>query len=298
MGGSVGRPRDPPGGGRGPTGPGTDGAGDRPGVSLAREDVAPAGPAVVHEAHASWGRAPGARGRARRGTSTTIASMNLDLSLERRAAVHRALGEPHRLTIVDALRLSDRSPSELCVRTGLGTNLVAFHLGVLEEAEVVERSPSEGDARRRYVRLHRDVLMALTPQPTLVANDVVFVCTANSARSQLAAALWRRRTGLGARSAGSEPARRVHPLAIATAAEHGLDLSTTVPRGYDDLATPPDLVVSVCDRAREGGLPFDVPALHWSVPDPVVGDRTAFDAAFRELTGRIDVLAASRRDAA
>jgi ArsR family transcriptional regulator, arsenate/arsenite/antimonite-responsive transcriptional repressor / arsenate reductase (thioredoxin) len=224
--------------------------------------------------------------------------MNIELSLERRAAVHRALGDPHRLTIVDALRVSDRSPSELAARTGLGTNLVAFHLGVLEEAEVVERGPSEGDARRRYVRLHRDVLTALTPQPTLVADDVVFVCTANSARSQLAAALWRRRTGLAARSAGSEPAQRVHPLAIAIAAEHGLDLTTMVPQGYDDLGTPPDLVVSVCDRAREGGLPFDVPALHWSVPDPVVGDRTAFAAAFRELTGRIDVLAASRRDAA
>jgi protein-tyrosine-phosphatase len=224
--------------------------------------------------------------------------MDVELSLERRASVHRALGDPHRLLIVDALRLSDRSPSELAARTGLGSNLVAFHLGVLEEVAVVERGPSEGDARRRYVHLHRDVLTALTPRPTLVADDVVFVCTANSARSQLAAALWRRRTGLDARSAGSAPAQWVHPLAITTAAAHGLDLTTAVPQGYDELGTPPDLVVSVCDRAREGGLPFDVPALHWSVPDPVAGDRAAFEAAFRELTGRIDVLAASRRAAA
>jgi ArsR family transcriptional regulator, arsenate/arsenite/antimonite-responsive transcriptional repressor / arsenate reductase (thioredoxin) len=221
--------------------------------------------------------------------------MDTELALEWRAAVHRALGDPHRLLIVDALRLSDRSPSELAARTGLGTNLVAFHLGVLEDAEVVERAASEGDARRRYVHLHRDVLTALTPRPVLVADDVVFVCTANSARSQLAAALWRRRTGLPARSAGSAPARAVHPLAVATAADDGLDLSAAVPRGYGQLGAPPDLVVSVCDRAREGGLPFDVPALHWSVPDPVPGDRAAFGAAYRELAARVDVLAASRQ---
>jgi ArsR family transcriptional regulator, arsenate/arsenite/antimonite-responsive transcriptional repressor / arsenate reductase (thioredoxin) len=224
--------------------------------------------------------------------------MNAELSLDRRAAVHRALGDPHRLLIVDRLRLSDRSPSELASLTGLGSNLVAFHLGVLEEADVIERGPSEGDARRRYVHLHRDVLTALTPRPSLVADDVVFVCTANSARSQLAAALWERRTGMRARSAGRAPATAVHPLAVATAAEHGLDLAGAVPRGYEDLGPPPDLIVSVCDRAREGGLPFEVPALHWSVSDPVAGDRTAFDAALVELAARIDVLAASRQPAA
>jgi ArsR family transcriptional regulator, arsenate/arsenite/antimonite-responsive transcriptional repressor / arsenate reductase (thioredoxin) len=236
--------------------------------------------------------------RSSQSCSITIEAMETELPLERRAAVHRALGDPHRLLIVDALRLSDRSPSELAARTGLGSNLVAFHLGVLEAAEIIERGPSEGDARRRYVHLHRDVITALTPHPSLRADDVVFVCTANSARSQLAAALWERRTGLRARSAGSTPAAAVHPLAVATASAHGLDLSTAVPRGYDDLGAPPDLLVSVCDRAREGRLPFDVPALHWSVPDPVSGDRRAFEEAFGELAARIDVLASSRRPAA
>jgi ArsR family transcriptional regulator, arsenate/arsenite/antimonite-responsive transcriptional repressor / arsenate reductase (thioredoxin) len=224
--------------------------------------------------------------------------MVADLSLERRAAVHHALGEPHRLAIVDALRLSDRSPSELAALTGLGSNLLAFHLGVLQEAEVIERVVSEGDARRRYVHLESDVLAALTPRPSLAADDVLFVCTANSARSQLAAALWQRRTGRPARSAGSAPATAVHPLAVATAAAHGLDLAAAVPRGYDALGAVPDLVVSVCDRAREGGLPFDVPALHWSVPDPVSGDRAAFEAAFDELDARVAVLAATRQVAA
>jgi ArsR family transcriptional regulator, arsenate/arsenite/antimonite-responsive transcriptional repressor / arsenate reductase (thioredoxin) len=221
--------------------------------------------------------------------------MDVELSLQRRATVHRALGEPHRLAIVDALRLSDRSPSELAALTGLGSNLLAFHLGVLEEAEVIERIASEGDARRRYVHVHPDVLTALTPHPSLVADDVVFLCTANSARSQLAAALWERRTGRPARSAGSAPATAVHPLAVATAAAHGLDLAAAVPRGYDALGPAPDLVVSVCDRAREGGLPYDVPALHWSVADPVTGDRHAFEAAFDELAARVEILAATRQ---
>jgi ArsR family transcriptional regulator, arsenate/arsenite/antimonite-responsive transcriptional repressor / arsenate reductase (thioredoxin) len=219
-------------------------------------------------------------------------------SVERRAAIHRALGDAHRLLIVDALRLSDRSPSELATLTGLGSNHVAFHLGVLQEAGVVTRAASEGDARRRYVQLHPEVLTSLDPQDPIAADDVLFVCTANSARSQLAAALWERRTGSPARSAGRQPAGAVHPLAVATAARHGLDLSAARPRGYDELRSTPDLVVSVCDRAREGGLPFDVPTLHWSVPDPVEGDAATFEAAFAELDARISVLAAHRGRAA
>ncbi|MFP4312373.1 MAG: helix-turn-helix domain-containing protein, partial [Nitriliruptoraceae bacterium] len=189
--------------------------------------------------------------------------------LEERAAVHRALGDPHRLAIVDALRLSDRTPSELARLTGLGSNLVAFHLTVLEETDLVARTPSQGDARRRYVRLQPRALATLLPSAAVPAGDVLFVCTHNAARSQLAAALWQRVTGRPARSAGSEPRDRVHPLAVAEAARHGIDLSAASPRGYDGVAGAPDLVVSVCDRAREAGVPFDAPTLHWSVPDPI-----------------------------
>jgi ArsR family transcriptional regulator, arsenate/arsenite/antimonite-responsive transcriptional repressor / arsenate reductase (thioredoxin) len=230
-------------------------------------------------------------------TNAELSSRATAPSVARRAAIHRALGDPHRLVIVDALQLSDRSPTELSVHTGLGSNLIAFHLRVLEDAGVIERTASQGDARRRYVHLHPDVLAALTPATELAADDVAFVCTANSARSQLAAALWERKTGRPARSAGSEPARRVHPLAVATGQRHGLHLGDAVPQAYHALDPPPDLIVSVCDRAREGGLPFDVPTLHWSVPDPVGGGDGAFDAAYRELAARIEVLAARRRAA-
>lgn len=219
-------------------------------------------------------------------------------SLARRAAVHHALGDQRRLTIVDALRWSDRTPGELAALTRIGSNLLAFHLDVLEEAGVIERTPSEGDARRRYVRLRPEVVAQLGPAPPVRAEELLFVCTQNAARSQLAAALWERATGRSARSAGQRPAAAVHPLAVATAGRHGIDLTAARPHGYDAIARAPDLVVSVCDRAREAGLPFDVPALHWSVPDPIEGGPADFEAAYEQLAARIEQLAASLAAAA
>ena len=219
-------------------------------------------------------------------------------SLARRAAVHHALGDERRLAIVDALRLSDRTPGELAELAGIGSNLLAFHLDVLEEVGLIERTPSEGDARRRYVRLRLATVTELGPASGVVADDVLFVCTHNAARSQLAAALWERVTGRAAGSAGQRPAGAVHPLAVATAGRHGIDLTAARPQGYDAITSAPDLVVSVCDRAREAGLPFDVPALHWSVPDPIQGGPRDFETAYRELATRIEVLAASIAHAA
>lgn len=212
--------------------------------------------------------------------------------LHRRAARHRALGDPHRLAIVDALWLSDRTPTELSELTGLGSNLVAFHLGSLEAAGIVRRTTSEGDARRRYVRLATDALDDLIDGgPAVRADRILFVCTRNASRSQLAAALWRARTGRTASSAGRQPAGQVDPVTVEVAAQHGLDLAVAVPRGYDAVAEVPDLVVSVCDRAGEATPPFDAPRLHWSVPDPVGGTRADVEAALAELRGRVDVLA-------
>jgi ArsR family transcriptional regulator, arsenate/arsenite/antimonite-responsive transcriptional repressor / arsenate reductase (thioredoxin) len=219
-------------------------------------------------------------------------------SLARRAAVHHALGDERRLAIVDALRLSDRTPGELAQLAGVGSNLLAFHLDVLEAVGLIERTPSEGDARRRYVGLHLATLTELGPLPAVTADDVLFVCTHNAARSQLAAALWERATGRPARSAGQRPTGAVHPLAVATAQRHGIDLTAARPQGYDAIESAPDLVVSVCDRAREAGLPFSVPALHWSVPDPIEGGHEEFEAAYEQLATRIELLAACLAPAA
>ena len=124
---------------------------------------------------------------------------------ETRARRHAALADPSRLAIVDNLASSDRSPVELRRLVGIESNRLAHHLDVLEQAGIVGRSRSSGDGRRRYVRLDRRGLNGLGPQSALPIGGALFVCTRNSARSQLAAALWRSLTGAPAESAGTHP---------------------------------------------------------------------------------------------
>jgi len=210
---------------------------------------------------------------------------------EQRAAQYAALGEPARLAIVESLTVSDRSPSDLARDLGLRSNLLAHHLDVLEDAGLVERFASAGDGRRRYVRGVRSRLAALGVRAERTPDrQVVFVCSQNSARSQLAAAIWTARTGSDATSAGTRPADRVHPGAVAAAERAGLDLTHATPA----LIAPSQLdafVVTVCDNAREE-LDARSSWWHWSVPDPVaVGTDEAFDAALTELGRRMDALA-------
>lgn len=206
-----------------------------------------------------------------------------------RAARHAALAEPARLRIADLLTLGDLSPSEIRDRLDMPSNLVAHHLGVLERASIITRSRSEADRRRSYVRLDRAALAQLGPSRTAAARRVLFVCTRNSARSQLAAGLWALRSEIPAASAGTHPAPAIAEGAVAAAERHGLTLQHGRPRAMDEIAEGTDLVVTVCDAAHEelGGA-----ALHWSVPDPVPeGSDAAFDAAFEEIERRVDELA-------
>jgi len=217
------------------------------------------------------------------------------MNLAARVRVHAALADPHRLAIVDALALGDRTPHELGALVDAPTNLLAHHLTVLEEAGLTERRVSAGDRRRRYVVLLLDRLSERLPMPVVPTGTVLFVCTHNSARSQFAAALWRRLAGGVVDSAGTDPAPRIHPAAVKAARRMGIILPAEAPKGYAAVAEHPALVVSVCDRAREVGIPFDAPALHWSIPDPVADGRAdAFASAFAEISHRVDRLAASR----
>jgi ArsR family transcriptional regulator, arsenate/arsenite/antimonite-responsive transcriptional repressor / arsenate reductase (thioredoxin) len=207
-----------------------------------------------------------------------------------RAARHAALGEPVRLLIVDELMRSDRAPVELLALTGLPSNLLAHHLDVLERVELITRSRSSGDGRRRYVHLRREALADLLGGRRLRRQSALFICSRNSARSQLAAALWRGITEQPADSAGTDPADRVHPGAVAAARRAELDLSGAAPRDLAEVTERPALVVTVCDRAHEELSP-SADWLHWSVPDPVpVGTKAAFDATVRELRERITAL--------
>ena len=213
-------------------------------------------------------------------------------SLRVRARIHAALGDPARLAIVDALTLGDASPGEIAHDLAMPTNLVAHHVKVLQEAGLIARTRSEGDRRRTYLRLQPDALASLTPPPLRDADRVVFVCTHNSARSQLAAALWRDRVGGSVASAGTRPAARVHPRAVKIAHRHGLKLDPTGTANVADVVHDGDLVIAVCDNAHEDLTGPVRPRLHWSVPDPIrVDTDAAFEAAYTELAQRIDRLA-------
>lgn len=149
-------------------------------------------------------------------------------SLQRRAEYFAALGDPVRLAIVDELVVSDRTPGELMAMTGLSSPLLTHHLDILDAAGVVVRTVSHHDRRKRFVRLVPAARPLAAPAP-VPNGSVLFVCTANSARSQLAAALWTELTGGAADSAGTEPAERVHPLAVRAADAFGVDIADNRP---------------------------------------------------------------------
>lgn len=131
---------------------------------------------------------------------------------------------------------------------------------------------------------------------------VLFICTGNSARSQIAEALLRRkgRDRFEVASAGARPAAAVHPNTIAVLREYGIDWTAARPKGLDAVADRAwDLVITVCDRIREDCPTFpEKPVFaHWGVPDPaaVSADeprRLAFRDAVQFLSRRIDLLLA------
>lgn len=209
------------------------------------------------------------------------------VSLDARAGRHAALGDPVRLAIVDELSLTDRAPVELRRQLGIESNLLAHHLDVLERVGLIRRRSSSGDGRRRYVQLEQAGLAELWTGPRLEPQPALFVCTHNSARSQLAAALWTTVTKEPARSAGTHPASRVHPGAIAAAERAGLDLGDALPRAFDEGLLAGVLVVTVCDRAHEE-LDGSPAWLHWSIADPAEQPtRRTFDATVAVLRDRI-----------
>jgi ArsR family transcriptional regulator, arsenate/arsenite/antimonite-responsive transcriptional repressor / arsenate reductase (thioredoxin) len=169
---------------------------------------------------------------------------------------------------------------------------------VLEKVGVVSRHRSEADRRRTYLALAPGAFDALRPATAHDSERVVFVCTHNSARSQLAAALWNDTSTVPATSAGTHPATAVHPGAVAAARRHRVPLTPVPPRHVDDVLRtddgPDSLVITVCDAAHEELAAHGIahPAgpgwLHWSIPDPArTGADAAFDRVVTDLTDRI-----------
>ena len=137
--------------------------------------------------------------------------------------------------------------------------------------------------------------------------NVLFLCTGNSARSQMAEAVLKQR-GRGrfvAERAGSLPAAQVNPIALGVLREAGIRWQGHPPRGLDGLDPEAwDIVITVCDQAREACPLFPGRAViaHWGTPDPaaVQGDsqevQRAFREAFRLISQRVDLLLAEPLD--
>ena len=131
--------------------------------------------------------------------------------------------------------------------------------------------------------------------------QVLFICTGNSARSQMAEGILRKKVGdmVDVYSAGTDPAADIHPLAKWVMTENGIDPSSHYPKNAEIyLDKEFDIIVTTCDGARENCpfFPGDSRRYHWGLGDPsaVEGDEetrlTAFRKTFAELSERISEL--------
>lgn len=227
----------------------------------------------------------------------------------------KLLADDTRWRLLTLLRRSDMPVGELVSRTGLPQNLVSYHLAALRQGGLVRTHRSDADGRASYYGLDLRALRALhahvgallhvpsdSPTAEIPPRTIVFLCTANSARSQMAEA-WLRHLGGGrltVRSAGTVP-RPLHPLTLRVMAEAGIDIGYQHAKGLEALAgLRPDLLVTVCDLAREEIVLAESGAslIHWSVADPAratgseADQLAAFRAARDELRLRVEGLLA------
>ena len=113
---------------------------------------------------------------------------------------------------------------------------------------------------------------------------VLFLCVANSARSQMAEGLARAMLGaqVDVRSAGSQPSK-VNPYAIEAMAEVGIDISGHRSKSVDDIdPASVDAVVTLCTEEVCPVLPGRVTRLHWPIPDPASSDSTISEQEMRQ----------------
>ena len=236
----------------------------------------------------------------------------------------KLLAHELRWQLMEALARSDRRVQELVQLVGEPHNLVSYHLRQLRSHALVSERRSAADARDVYYHLDLERLKGLffaaseglhpglagRPETAAAGGTVtssrrvrvLFLCTHNSARSQMAEGILRELGGnrVEVASAGTE-VTRVHPLAVREMAERGIDISGHRSKHMDAfLGDRFDYVVTVCDNARESCpiFPGDPERIHWSIPDPsaVEGEepmrRAAFKRAADELTTRIRYLLA------
>ena len=236
-------------------------------------------------------------------------------------SIIQMLDHETRWNILTLLAASDYRVSELVALTGMSQNQVSYHLAQLRDADLVNERRSSADSREVYYALNTERLKqefdaaGAALHPILAVGDVeteaarldsvtepvrvLFVCTHNSARSQMGEGLLNH-LGAGrvvAFSAGSQPAH-VNPFAIETMHKRGIDITHHQSQHVDDFVDQTfDYVITVCDSAREECpvFPHGKRQIHWSFPDPSAADgndgkRQAFEHTARQLTTRLQHL--------
>jgi protein-tyrosine-phosphatase/DNA-binding transcriptional ArsR family regulator len=224
-------------------------------------------------------------------------------------------GHELRWRLLNELTRSDRQVRELTDLIGQPQSLVSYHLGRLRAGGLVAMRRSSADRREAYYQidlarcgeLFADAAAALHPglRPAPPAGPrvsptarVLFLCTGNSSRSQIAEALLRHRGGkrVKAFSAGSHP-KRLHPDAVRVMRERfGIDIAGQRVKHLDEFTGRQfDSVISLCDRLREicPDFPGTPEVIHWSIPDPAAEDAggyAAFERTADELDARIRFL--------
>jgi protein-tyrosine-phosphatase/DNA-binding transcriptional ArsR family regulator len=232
----------------------------------------------------------------------------------------RLAGHPLRWQLLSELARSDRRVGELCELADRRQSLVSYHLRQLRDGGLVSARRSAADGRDSYylldlarcgellasagVALHPSLAPAAPPnvgrKDASTVAHVLFLCTGNSARSQMAEALCERLShgAVRAVSAGSHP-KRVQRNAVRVMRDYGIDISARRSKHLSEFTGRRfDHVISLCDRVREvcPEFPGAPEPIHWSIPDPArepgSDERTlrAFERTATELETRIGFL--------
>jgi protein-tyrosine-phosphatase len=217
---------------------------------------------------------------------------------------------PVRWSLLAELAGGDRRVRELCERVGQPQNLVSYHLGRLRRGGLVSARRSDADGRDTYyaldlpgcreriagaaAALHPGLAVAAPPAAVHAPARVLFLCTGNSGRSQIAEALCEHLSGgrARARSAGSRP-KPLHPMAVRVLRARGIDIAGRESKHLDRFRGEPfDHVVTLCDRVREVCPEFPGAPVrsHWSIPDPAraEGEDAALLAAFERTAAEVE----------
>ncbi|KQY56677.1 arsenate reductase/protein-tyrosine-phosphatase family protein [Nocardioides sp. Root140] len=225
----------------------------------------------------------------------------------------RLSGHPVRWQLLNELARGDRQVRELTASVGQQQSLTSYHLRLLRDGGLVTMRRSSADRRDTYYSLDlsacRELLGAAGgalhpglappgPPPTKGGRRkparVLFLCTGNSSRSQMAEAILQHLGGaaVDVASAGSHP-KPIHPYAVRVMRKRGLDLSDKRSKHLDDYAGQRfDHVISLCDKVREvcPDFPGTPSVAHWSIADPAAEGHPAFVRTAEELETRIRFL--------